>query len=297
MIRTITAVLPFMGTLMICTSASAQTSSLDELSAFAERICRDVPLETHTTKTELSGEAKAELSNFLKRLADIGGEVKGSRIDTTTTGVLQDQLAGIIANSNNCRQAVVHDFKDIVLKPAPRPEPVPPPPNGDTGTAKRIGYGPFAIGDTIDAIRKSGIPGRFGTAPDGSMQFLIDTKISIPTGQNSSINQQGGIVYWLNHGTVDRVVVFVSQRGTCEQVDWVEPLRSQTIREMGEPIEGPLHSHGTAPVFGGPTTSNDITEYRFQNGEEQRTFGSITATLPTNMSQQGCFVSVVYTKS
>jgi hypothetical protein len=111
----------------------AQGQALDALAAFADHICRDAPLDSRSSKTELSAQGKAEVNGFLKYLTNLGVDVNASRTNTGTSGILQDQLAGSIANSNDCRKSVVHDFRELVFSPSgptpsnPSPRPASPP--------------------------------------------------------------------------------------------------------------------------------------------------------------------------
>jgi hypothetical protein len=97
-------------------SSQPQPDRLAEVTDFADRICRDAPLDSRSSKKELSAKGKAEVGGFLKYLSDLGFEIGGGRTSTESYGVLQDQLAGSIANGNDCRKSVVHDLLPIVFQ-------------------------------------------------------------------------------------------------------------------------------------------------------------------------------------
>ena len=284
--------------------AQTQTPDLHALSEFAKEVCKDAPLESKDGKTELSAEAKAKLGGFLKYLTDSGADVSAKHSQGSTYGVPQDQLAASIANSNDCRKGVVLGFKDafVVSPRLPREgargqrEPLAAA-NGATG--RRIGYGPFAVGDTTETIRQSGVSGQFGVGADGKTKFAVDTMIPIrmpaPLGE-SFANKPGTIVYNLDGGVVVAIGVVISEPRSCAQANWLQPLLSQTIKDLGEPTEGPKTSHETSNLWG-QTAIKDITEYEFQRGEEHRTVGWIEATNPTNMSQHACIAVVSYSKA
>jgi len=59
-----------LGTLLV-----GNKKALDVIAAFAERLCNEIPLEGN--KLELTGEAKAELGGFIKKLAKLGVEFIG----------------------------------------------------------------------------------------------------------------------------------------------------------------------------------------------------------------------------
>ena len=103
-------------------------TTLSELSDFADRVCQRAPLEGRNSDSELSAGAKADLTGFLKNALGLGFDARASRKDSSFSGVQQDKLADALAKGNECRTAVVHDFRDLVLRaPAPPPQPRPTP--------------------------------------------------------------------------------------------------------------------------------------------------------------------------
>ncbi|MBU2013753.1 MAG: hypothetical protein KJ595_16365 [Gammaproteobacteria bacterium] len=93
----------------------AQKAALDVISSFATELCKDPSLTTKQYQYELSGKAKAELSNVLKKVADLGIEGAGNIRGHESEGLLQADLAELVKNSSNCRLEVWRDLKDRLV--------------------------------------------------------------------------------------------------------------------------------------------------------------------------------------
>lgn len=103
-------------------------AALDTIQHFASQICNDVPLAGKSENIELSGSAKAELENFLKKLADIGVEGSGKYQSTDYTGVLQEDLAGLADKNMDCKMAMAEKLIDRFLpmtQSTSQPDPIP----------------------------------------------------------------------------------------------------------------------------------------------------------------------------
>lgn len=105
--------------------AKAQTNSLDAaekalamITKTATNICLTAPLHGKSVTVEVSGEAKAELNNLLRKLANIGftGGVKYQTEEYS--GFLRSQLAGSFKDSNDCRRHIFDSLKDKLLEQA-----------------------------------------------------------------------------------------------------------------------------------------------------------------------------------
>lgn len=276
---------------------AAQQAALKAINETAANICTGVPTEGNGREVDLSGSAQAKLAGVLSKVANLGVDGAAKYQSTQYRGVLQQQLADAIKNSNDCRLTV---FSTLVAKllpsttQPPNPGPQPQPPGPDPG--KKIGFGPFAVGDTVEAIKQSGIQGTFSTGPKGETLFSFDTRVPIKTGEYSSINQQATITYVLERGIITVAAVEFGGGGDCQsQGKWIQPLYSQMVFEMGEPTAGPTKSHKNA-LMGGRPTINDITNFVFENGNERREFEQTNMTNPTDMSRQACVVEVDYSK-
>jgi hypothetical protein len=101
-------------------SASAQDSlsnfkeALGIIADYADRTCKDIPLEGRTDSLELSGRAKVELSEIIKKIAglEIAGAAKYQNSDYRN--VLQKDLAKAISDSNSCKLKVLDTLNDIL---------------------------------------------------------------------------------------------------------------------------------------------------------------------------------------
>jgi hypothetical protein len=104
----------------------AQQKALDVMLDFADRLCTTIPLTGGANTLELSGKAKAELSALLKKIANLGIE-GGAKYQTSDwQGVLQQDLAGQLNNSRNCKVEVFKALKDKLLASVPPEKPSSP---------------------------------------------------------------------------------------------------------------------------------------------------------------------------
>jgi hypothetical protein len=104
---------------------------LDQIADFAERICPPVKDSGTTSSVEISGQAKAELSKLLKKLADLGVSGAAKYKSSEYEGVLREQLASLLKSNQDCRLAVFRELSSRLL-PTPKPQTdravfVPPP--------------------------------------------------------------------------------------------------------------------------------------------------------------------------
>ncbi len=103
----------------LVSSAAAQVETfqeqLDVIANYAERICDRIPLEGSGENIELSGEARAELSGVLGRLADLGVSGSGQYQTEEYQGVLQKDLATTLQDARDCRREIHNKLTDRLL--------------------------------------------------------------------------------------------------------------------------------------------------------------------------------------
>jgi hypothetical protein len=99
----------------------AQKKALEVIIDFADRLCTTIPLTGSADNAELSGNAKAELSEVLKKIANLGIEGAAKYQTSDWQGVLQQDLAGQLNNSRNCKLEVFKDLKEKLLAPVDNP--------------------------------------------------------------------------------------------------------------------------------------------------------------------------------
>jgi len=80
----------------------------------AERLCKAIG-KSHTV--ELSGNAKAELANFAKKLADVDANVAAKFKTDEYEGVLREDLEGDSRDPIKCKQKIYNDYINRVLPP------------------------------------------------------------------------------------------------------------------------------------------------------------------------------------
>lgn len=94
---------------------AAQKEALDVIEAFANKLCTQVKHEGSTENVELSGDAKIELSNLLKKIADLGIEGAAKYQKSEYQGVLQKDLTTLIQQGVDCKLKVWNDLKDKLI--------------------------------------------------------------------------------------------------------------------------------------------------------------------------------------
>jgi branched-chain amino acid transport system substrate-binding protein len=99
--------------------------ALDIIREFADNVCFKIPVVGKKSNFQLSGEAKAELDGILKRLSDLGLKISGEYKNDAYFGVLQNDLANSIKESNDCKLSVISMILDKFLPPTPSNDRVP----------------------------------------------------------------------------------------------------------------------------------------------------------------------------
>lgn len=119
------------GVLLLCVTPSLATGQLDAqkealavIADFADRLCKDIPLEGSGENVELSIQAKAELDGLIKKLAKLGAAGAGKYQKTEYQGLLQSDLAAVLRDSTECKLEVFRALKDeLLVKSGPQIEP------------------------------------------------------------------------------------------------------------------------------------------------------------------------------
>ncbi|MEI7995597.1 MAG: hypothetical protein WCH01_11920 [Methylococcaceae bacterium] len=96
-----------------------QKQALDIVADFADKFCKQVPLEGSTGNVELSGNAKAELNGLLKNLANLGIEGATKYQTSEYQGLLQKDLVEGLKSSTNCRLQVWDGLKNKLITSQP----------------------------------------------------------------------------------------------------------------------------------------------------------------------------------
>ena len=104
---------PVLPLLLVLSSYSvyAENPTLDKeilvtIGDFAERMCPTIPLEGSSSSTELSGNTKAELGGFIKKMAGLGIQGAAKYQESHYQGVLQKDLYAATRDSANCKMNV-----------------------------------------------------------------------------------------------------------------------------------------------------------------------------------------------
>jgi hypothetical protein len=96
-----------------------QEKALRVIDAFAERLC-SIPLEGKANNFDLSGSAKFELKKFISKLVGLGVEGAARYQSSKWEGMLQKDLASLIAKKIECKKEIWRDLKDKLLPASPK---------------------------------------------------------------------------------------------------------------------------------------------------------------------------------
>jgi hypothetical protein len=92
-----------------------QQQALKDIREFADGICTRIPLISTTAKVEFNGQAKAELTGVVKKLANLGVEGAGNYKSEASQNVLQADLAATVKHGDDCRQRIAEKLIDKMI--------------------------------------------------------------------------------------------------------------------------------------------------------------------------------------
>jgi hypothetical protein len=101
--------------------AEDQGKALDEIANFAERVCQTAPVKGSSEQLELSGKANADLKGLIARIADLGISGAGSYRSDKSEGVLQKDLAPLLAQGAKCKESISDKLIDKLIVNAQTP--------------------------------------------------------------------------------------------------------------------------------------------------------------------------------
>lgn len=96
-------------------SFEREQKALDVIADFADRMCKDIPLQGTRSGGELSGSAKAELRGVAKKVADLGVEGAAKYQTGRYESLLQSDLVDALKNSADCKLRIFDSLKDRFL--------------------------------------------------------------------------------------------------------------------------------------------------------------------------------------
>jgi hypothetical protein len=267
--------------------AHAQVSA-EQFLQYVDRVCKDGPLESRSTKVELKAEAKFEISDLIKKLFGGGASIGANRTVVESSGIAQDQVATAIKNGNDCRVAMFTTFKEKIdlgqtrinppllgqQQPSYGTNPAKPPPasretQGQLAlSAPAIAEAGLAIGDSLTKVRKAGLPGQFETYSGNVTTFTIPIQIPVQSAYGVGL-RPGEAIFYFDKSAIAMIWVEVSESFDCAQADSFRSILSSTIRDLGEPIEPPQKEVGPA-TFDNVAYVAERTLYKFgANGEKR----------------------------
>ena len=100
-------------------ASTINQEALNMVADFADRICKNIPLEGTGSDLELSGNAKAELSGLINKIAELGIEGATKYKSLEYQGLLQKDLVTVLKASTECKLEVFKNLKDGLFIPHP----------------------------------------------------------------------------------------------------------------------------------------------------------------------------------
>lgn len=101
---------------------SAQSQDLDKnakalnlIADFVDRICTSPPLEGKANNLKLSASGRAAVSKLVRQLVDLQIQASVKYESPAFKGVLQEDLTGLLRESQSCRMKVYDDLKEKLL--------------------------------------------------------------------------------------------------------------------------------------------------------------------------------------
>ncbi len=91
-----------------------QKEALNIIADFSDRLCSNIPLSGSREAIELTGEAKAELDELLKKIASLGIQGAAQYQKNQWNGVIHQDLAEILATNMDCKLKVLDVLKDKI---------------------------------------------------------------------------------------------------------------------------------------------------------------------------------------
>lgn len=85
------------------------------ISDFADKYCKNPPLEGTSEKLELSAEGKVGLSNIIKKMVDLGYKGAAEYQTSEWQGPLQKDIAQLLKDQSNCRMEVLTVLQEKLI--------------------------------------------------------------------------------------------------------------------------------------------------------------------------------------
>ena len=112
----------FFAVVLLQSDPVAAATCLDDVAAFAVRICGEIANSGTSTIVDATGNVNANVSNIIRRVVGEGtANVSGRVLYDTYTGVLRDQLGPVQFNVIDCRQKMVNVAVPQVCQKASAP--------------------------------------------------------------------------------------------------------------------------------------------------------------------------------
>ncbi len=300
--------------LTLPTHAHAQVA-VEQFLEHVDRVCKDGPLESHSSKVELKADAKLEINNLIKKLLGVGASVGINRTVIEASGIAQDQVATAVKNGNDCRMAMMTTFKDKIDFGSTRANPLPggtqrPPPvaNADrqpSTSRERQGQVRFAappiaevglaVGDSLAKVRAAGIPGEFEVSRENVTTFRTTMQIPVQSTYGLAF-RPAEVKFYFQNSAIAALLVSVFDLIDCAEADFYRSILSSTIRDLGDPVEAPQNEVKPA-AFGGVPYVAELSHYKFKANGEARLITVANARGMNMPILKRCVVNVIRTRS
>lgn len=92
-----------------------RAEALQAISDFADRFCKEVPLQGKSDAVDLTGQARAELDGIIKKLASLGIEGEGRYSNSEFQGLIQKDLSEALKSNVDCRRMLWNDLRRMLF--------------------------------------------------------------------------------------------------------------------------------------------------------------------------------------
>ncbi len=265
---TSSAVLAAAFCLLPCLNAVGADNSFDReqralsiIADFADRMCKDIPLQGAQSGGELSGAVKAELRGVARKVAELGVEGAAKYQTGSYESLLQSDLANALKNSSDCKLRIFDSLKDRLLPggssvAAPK-APAQPRPNNVTAASPQkvllwVDDQPKGNMSKVDQLRANNVKVIQVATTDAAVEQLAQTKIDLiitdlTRAEGTSTNTDAGfqLIKLARAVRVDvPIVIFINSAQAAEDTRPKATEAGVPITAFPEELDAILRGHG-----------------------------------------------------
>jgi len=118
--------------------AAQQDAALKRIEITAGQMCQEVPIQTKNNQVTLTANASAKLDGLLGKVLGAGASAGASNVTTTSSGLLQQDVAKAIATGDDCKVSVLKTLVPVMLPSFSKAPDGAPPPGSFTSISEVI---------------------------------------------------------------------------------------------------------------------------------------------------------------